>query len=74
MEAGLVDLLSFGLLGTMTDNIVDPTRSLRMEIAGLCLELLPNAIGLTDAFGFTDWELDRYVNIFSHCIALNNRK
>lgn len=32
-----------------------------MAILKLCSELLPNAIGLSDAFGFTDWELDRYV-------------
>ena len=38
----------------------DPTRNLRMEIAEFCLVLLPNVIGLTDTYGFTDWELDRY--------------
>jgi acyl-CoA oxidase len=60
VEAGLVDLLSFGLIGSSPKDNKDPTRSLRMEIAELCLALLPDAIGLGDAFGFTDWELDRY--------------
>ncbi|KAF8591665.1 acyl-CoA oxidase [Ramaria rubella] len=36
----------------------DPSHSLRMAIANLEQEILPQAIGLTDAFGFTDWELD----------------
>lgn len=30
-----------------------------MAIKQICAELLPEATGLTDAFGFTDWELDR---------------
>ncbi|KAJ7832799.1 hypothetical protein B0H14DRAFT_2591909 [Mycena olivaceomarginata] len=30
----------------------DPTRALRLAIAGLCGELLPDMIGITDAFGF----------------------
>lgn len=67
METGLVDLLSFGLIGTDTN---DTTRSLRTEIAELCLALLPNGIGLSDAFGLTDWELDRYdltINSMSAC-------
>lgn len=66
VETGLVDLLSFGLLRlpkatTRISGSRDPTRSLRMAITNLCAELLPDAIGLTDAFGFTDWELDRSV-------------
>ena len=36
----------------------DPTAPLRAQIANLCATILPNAIGLSDAFGFTDWELD----------------
>jgi len=32
----------------------------RLLIKAVCEELLPEAIGLTDAFGFTDWDLDRY--------------
>lgn len=60
LESSLVDLLSFKIITPTTDG-ADPVRSLRAEIASLCLDLLPNAIGLTDAFGFTDWEIDRYV-------------
>jgi len=40
----------------------DPTRGLRTAIAELEREILPQAIGLTDAFGFTDYELDRYAS------------
>jgi acyl-CoA oxidase len=58
VEAGLVDLLSFNVLHS-SGGSRDPTRSLRMTIQKLCTELLPEAIGLSDAFGFTDWELDR---------------
>ena len=66
MENALVDLLSCGLLPVISDagsgpgaRASDASRTLRMEINRLCLKLLPQAIGLTDAFGFTDWELDR---------------
>ncbi|KAF5376636.1 hypothetical protein D9615_007859 [Tricholomella constricta] len=73
VEGGLVDLLSFGLLrpGTNDNNnnnthsgSSDPGRALRLHINRLCQELLPNAIGLSDAFGFTDWELDSALGVF----------
>ncbi|KAK7024780.1 acyl-coenzyme A oxidase [Favolaschia claudopus] len=68
VEGALVDLLSFGLFrATPTGNPArsrDPTRALRLAIAGLCAELLPEAIGLTDAFGFTDWELDSALGVY----------
>ncbi|PFH50109.1 hypothetical protein AMATHDRAFT_61772 [Amanita thiersii Skay4041] len=65
VEGGLVELLSFGVIRPATGNMPnDPTRSLRMTIERLCLELLPNAIGLTDAFGFTDWELDSALGVY----------
>jgi len=41
----------------------DPTRGLRMEIANLEKEILPQSIGLTDAFGHTDWELDSALGV-----------
>ena len=77
MEAGLVDLLSFGLLpSTPSGNpeiVTDPTRGLRAAIAQTCLSLLPEAIGLSGAFGFSDWELDRSVVIsISYKITLMN--
>ncbi|KAG5650389.1 hypothetical protein H0H81_012401 [Sphagnurus paluster] len=66
VEAGLADLLSFGLLRPTTNSSgsSDPARSLRLYISQLCQELLPNAIGLSDAFGFTDWELDSALGVF----------
>jgi len=62
LETGIVDLLSFGAL--VGDNGRDATRLLRLAIKNLCLELLPEAIGLTDAFGFTDWELDSALGVY----------
>ena len=59
IESALVDLASFGLLGQSSNDIQKNSRALRRGISELCLEILPNAIGLVDAFGFTDWELDR---------------
>ncbi|KAG6917134.1 hypothetical protein DXG01_003724 [Tephrocybe rancida] len=70
VEAALVDLLSFGLLqpaynvdqrGTES---TDPARSLRLTIDAMCRTLLPNAIGLSDAFAFTDWELDSALGVY----------
>ncbi|KAH7928004.1 acyl-CoA oxidase [Leucogyrophana mollusca] len=60
-EAALVDLFSFGLI--CRDGASDPTRSLRLAISTLCAELLPDAIGLTDAFGFSDWALDSALGV-----------
>ena len=57
LEAGLADVLSFGLLG-QAGPAGDPTRGLRVAIKRVCEALLPEAIGLSDGFGFTDWELD----------------
>jgi len=58
----LTDLLSFGAIRPSTSGpgVKDPTRSLRLSNKAICEELLPEVIGLTDAFGFTDWDLDRY--------------
>ena len=61
VEAGLVDVLSFGLLGA-SGPAHDPTRGLRVAIKRTCEELLPEAIGLSDGFGFSDWDLDRCVH------------
>ena len=60
VEAALVDLLSFNIFPRNVRPLgQDPTRELRKTIQNLELKLLPQAIGLSDAFGFTDWELDR---------------
>ncbi|KAJ3503355.1 hypothetical protein NLJ89_g8475 [Agrocybe chaxingu] len=66
VEGGLTDLLSFGVIGPGSGSkLQDPTRSLRLAIKSLCEELLPEAIGLTDAFGFTDWELDSALGVYN---------
>ncbi|KAH9929407.1 acyl-CoA oxidase [Fomitopsis serialis] len=62
-ESGLVDILSFGLLPQKAGE--DPSKVLRTAIDLLCIELLPEAIGLTDAFGFTDWQLDSALGVYN---------
>ncbi|KAJ7153204.1 peroxisomal oxidase [Mycena filopes] len=67
LESALVDLLSFGLFRAAPGNPPrsrDPTRGLRRAIAGLCEELRGEAIGLTDAFGFSDSELDSALGVY----------
>lgn len=62
VESALADFLGFGLLTTTTTKggiAKNPGHSLRLAIDRTCQDILPNAIGLSDAFGFTDWELDR---------------
>ncbi|THV04494.1 peroxisomal oxidase [Dendrothele bispora CBS 962.96] len=61
IETSLSDFLAFGLLRMpdfISSGVTDPTRSLRRAISALCKEILPEAIGLTDALGLSDWELD----------------
>jgi acyl-CoA oxidase len=60
-EEALVDLFAFGLLQRGPEQ-TDPTRDLRAAINTVCLRLLPNAVGFTDAFSFPDWTLDRFVS------------
>lgn len=60
-ESALVDLLSVGLI--RHTGAGDPTQALRLAVKALCLEVLPNAIGLTDAFGFSDWSLDSALGV-----------
>ncbi|THU89410.1 peroxisomal oxidase [Dendrothele bispora CBS 962.96] len=60
IESSLADFLAFDLL-RMSDadnSTSDAVFILRRTIAEICSELLPEAIGLTDAFGFSDWELN----------------
>ncbi|KAI0062999.1 peroxisomal oxidase [Artomyces pyxidatus] len=64
MEAGLIDFLSLGILPVPAAGGPDPVRALRGMISDLCLKLLPEAIGLSDAFGFTDWELDSALGVY----------
>ncbi|KAG8221682.1 acyl-CoA dehydrogenase/oxidase C-terminal [Butyriboletus roseoflavus] len=59
VEEALVDLFTFGLLQHETD----PTRDLRAAINSVCLRVLPNAVGFTDAFSFPDWALDSALGV-----------
>ena len=56
--------------GETPSSSIDPTRAVRLAIQRLCQELIPETIGLTDAFGFTDWDLDRLVFSFFFLLAL----
>ena len=70
LESALADLLSFALISTPSSvNQDDVSRPLRKEIQRLCLDLLPQAVALTDAFGFSDWELDRCVHMSDRSIT-----
>ncbi|EJD04840.1 peroxisomal oxidase [Fomitiporia mediterranea MF3/22] len=64
-EAALVDLLSLGAVPAQSEAVEKaPVQSLRLEITRLCAELVPEAISLSDAFGFTDWELDSALGVY----------
>ncbi|KAG2741196.1 hypothetical protein P692DRAFT_20880874 [Suillus brevipes Sb2] len=63
-ENALVDLLSVGLI--RHTGVGDPMQDLRLAVKALCLEVLPNAIGLTDAFGFSDWSRSLQPNSTLH--------
>jgi hypothetical protein len=39
--------------------LVEDVRPLRLEIKRVCEGLLPDAVGMTDGFGFSDWEVRR---------------
>ncbi|KAG7441254.1 peroxisomal oxidase [Guyanagaster necrorhizus] len=58
VEGSLADFLTLNLIKG------DQTKSLRKAISKICRELLPNAIGLTDAFGISDWELDSALGVY----------
>ncbi|KAI0698287.1 peroxisomal oxidase [Cytidiella melzeri] len=59
LENALLDLLSFDLLPPPGGREIDSgVRTLRMAVKRQYSRLLPEAIGLVDAFGFSDWELD----------------
>lgn len=38
-----------------------PLEQLRLSLDSVARDLLPELVGLTDAFGFSDWELDTTV-------------
>ncbi|KAI6019262.1 acyl-CoA dehydrogenase/oxidase C-terminal [Pisolithus microcarpus] len=61
VEDALVDLFSTGLLQQSQSESGD--RQLRLAIKQQCSRLLPDAIGLTDAFSFSDWALDSALGV-----------
>lgn len=62
-----MELFSFDLLPSSLSSVTaaqggDVARTLRTALKQQYAKLLPATVGLTDAFGFSDWELERYVN------------
>ena len=71
IETSLEDLLSLGIVThSASTELRSPSHSLRLEITASYGQLLPEAIALTDAFGYSDWELDRFdllrLHVFWH--------
>ncbi|KAI0042754.1 peroxisomal oxidase [Auriscalpium vulgare] len=62
LESALSDLLSFAIVSAGS------TRTLREQIAQVCLRLLPEAVALSDAFGLSDWELDSALGVYNGCV------
>ncbi|EIW76904.1 peroxisomal oxidase [Coniophora puteana RWD-64-598 SS2] len=62
VESALADLLSFDLVAFDSPSS-DPARGLRLAIKSTCAAVLPDAIALTDAFGFSDWDLDSALGV-----------
>lgn len=72
VETSLEDLLSLGILSYQAPSGArSPSRSLRLEISKSYQILLPEAIRLTDAFGYSDWELDRYAPLIMLFLCFN---
>ena len=65
VEQALPSLLEFGIIApppspsslsrTSQPSSID---TLRLEIDQVAQQLLPEIVGLTDSFGFSDWELN----------------
>ncbi|KDQ11213.1 hypothetical protein BOTBODRAFT_177465 [Botryobasidium botryosum FD-172 SS1] len=63
LEAALSDIFAFSLIQPL-HTAEDATAPLREAISRICRSLLPEAIALTDAFGFSDWELDSSLGVY----------
>ncbi|GJN93945.1 hypothetical protein Rhopal_007004-T1 [Rhodotorula paludigena] len=74
VSCALPSLLEFGILappappslaklGRSVAN--SPLEQLRLALDKLAREILPERVGLTDAFGFSDWELDSVAGLHS---------
>ena len=57
LESGLAELLEYNILPQSAAHI------LRERIGQSFKHILPEAIGLSDAFGWTDWELDSALGV-----------
>jgi acyl-CoA oxidase len=64
VETALADLAVLGILKSLTVCNVKGAAQLRSEISRVCMDLLPERIALTDALGFTDWELDSALGVY----------
>lgn len=69
IESALPALLEFGILAPSPPSLnpssptsVGAIEALREQLNSLAVRLLPEMIGLVDAFGFSDWELDSAVS------------
>ncbi|GAA5881626.1 hypothetical protein JCM16303_005516 [Sporobolomyces ruberrimus] len=69
VEQALPSLLEFGIIApsaspsslTSRSSQPSPIDTLRLEIDEVAQRLLPEIVGLTDSFGFSDWELNSVV-------------
>jgi len=64
VETGLSDIVLLGVTKAWTISDARWAEELRSEISKLCISILPERIGLTDAFGFSDWELDSALGVY----------
>ncbi|KAF8882859.1 hypothetical protein BD779DRAFT_1787793 [Infundibulicybe gibba] len=66
-ESGFEDLLSFGVFQPQGADAVQGLRNIahspHVAVRETRQVLPPNAIGLSDAFGYTDWELDKRADV-----------
>ncbi|KAM0786049.1 hypothetical protein ACM66B_006860 [Microbotryomycetes sp. NB124-2] len=64
LENALPQLFEFGIIAPSPASLKNsapaqgPAEALREQISKLAKEILPESVGLTDAFNFSDWELD----------------
>lgn len=67
IEGALAQLLEFGILAptppslTSKELAVGPIEALRAQVNDLARQLLPELVGLVDAFAFSDWDLNSEV-------------
>ena len=79
VEQALPSLLEFGVIAppaspSSFSRSSKPSSidTLRLEIDEVSQQLLPELVGLTDAFGFSDWELDSVVSFPSLLVSIRS--